>query len=77
MSHAADVLAENPDICKGKKDGTQIYTYNTKQLNASERKAYDKEIECIKQNAAAFDRECSMSSADYIKELQKNRKRYE
>jgi RHS repeat-associated protein len=77
MSHAADALAENPDICKGKKDGTQIYTYNKKQLNASERKAYDKEIDCIKQNAVAFDKECSMSSADYIKQIQKNRKRYE
>jgi RHS repeat-associated protein len=76
-SHIEDVLAENPDICKGKKDGVQVYTYSTKQLNASERKAYDKEIECVKENAADFTKECSTSAEDYIKELQEKRKEYE
>ena len=77
MSHAADALAENPDICKGKKDGTHIYTYNTKQNNASERKAFDKEIDCIKKNAAEIDKLCVESSSDLIKRLEKNRKNYE
>jgi hypothetical protein len=77
MSHAADVLTENPDICKGKEDGTKIYTYNTKQNNASERKAYDKEIDCIRKSAAEFNEQCSESVEDYIKRLEKDRKRYE
>jgi len=79
VSHAKDVLLENPDICQGKADGTQIYTRNTKQDNASERRAYDKEIDCVQKNAAVFDKpgECNMSSADHIKNLRKDRKRYE
>jgi hypothetical protein len=77
QSHAADALADNPDICKDRKDGTAIWTRSTKQLNESERKAYDKEIECIKRSAAAVNAQCAKSADEMIKDLQRNRKRYE
>jgi hypothetical protein len=77
QSHIDDVLKENPNICKDKRDGTEIWTFSTKQRNASERKAYDREIDCVRRNSADFDKQCDKSSADYIKDLQKDRKRYE
>src|SRR5262249_14961462 len=62
MSHAADVLASDPNICKNKDgtpkpDGTQIYTRSTPRLNASERKAFDVEIDCINKNRDDYEKQ--------------------
>lgn len=46
-SHAEDALKENPDICKGKKDGTEVVAEGNKQKQQTEKKAYQVEIDCL------------------------------
>ncbi|MDZ4860202.1 MAG: RHS repeat-associated core domain-containing protein [Candidatus Hydrogenedentes bacterium] len=46
-SHAEDALKAVPDICKDKEYGTLVVNYNPEERAASERKACDRETECL------------------------------
>lgn len=47
LSHAEDALKSNPDICKGKADGTQV-TMSPSEQKGSEQKGSAREIDCLK-----------------------------
>ncbi len=49
LSHANDALRSNPNICKGKKAGEQIIYSDRKEQSASEIKANNVEIDCLKE----------------------------
>ena len=67
--HAKDALASNPDICKGKPDGTGI-TATGREWKASEAKCRKQEMDCLK----AYDIPCptvcnSQAIVDRIRQL--------
>lgn len=45
--HIKDALADNPSICAGKADGTQVLEMNPAKLAASERDGLQTEINCL------------------------------
>ena len=52
-SHIADALASRPKVCKGKPDGIEVTWTSTKEVNASEVRAYNAEIDCLKKKEQA------------------------
>jgi hypothetical protein len=59
--HIQDVLKANPDICKGQKDGAQIYNAGGKEQKDTERKAAQAELDCL--NKAL---KCPKCPADWL-----------
>lgn len=59
-SHKGDALKENPDICKGKADGTYVLASKSAQA-ATERKASEAELDCLNRVLTQCpDRDCSV-----------------
>jgi hypothetical protein len=48
QSHAADALAANKDICKGKASGSQVNTAAGAEQKATEIKASNAELACLR-----------------------------
>ena len=74
--HKKEALAEDPNICRGKGPGTQVWNYPG-GMKKSELRAYDAEIACVRCVALQFDMWCGESPEDYIKKLQNDRRQYE
>ena len=66
-SHRDDVLAERPNICKGKKDNTRIIQTFNPTLWKSEIKASNAGIACAKALKAQATPACQQTIDNYIK----------
>jgi hypothetical protein len=63
LTHIADLRRESPTVCKNMPRGTRPHFDTTEADYASERRAYDAELQCLKAKLAA------MSDCDDCKKL--------
>ncbi len=72
-SHKADALAFDPNICKGKDDGAKLKYSSVAERNASERKAYTAEIDCLTPQLAKVGPVCKEIMQKRIAQVEKIR----
>jgi hypothetical protein len=68
-SHRADALASNAKLCKGKTDGSQVTFSSTAEQKASEIKASNAEINCLKGKAKKASVKCKPIIKDRITQM--------
>jgi RHS repeat-associated protein len=69
-SHADDARTASPNLCKDKAAGTQVIFSTRAEQNASEIKASDTEITCLKDKAKNCAEKCKKIIDDRIKQME-------